>query len=208
MASSSSIEILNQKLSQVVRPLHIGVRLEILSSLWNSSSPKDEQQAKIHFYDSYFRHYEDACLQLPPDGISQMTHRQILDVVHLVVDQKKKVCRREIKQLLPQEFEKSIENIVVFAANALLLLDVSRWQDEQYLHDFIQSQFRGMPSESEKSRLPRTFNFKSMSEIAGIQPNWTPDIMQHLSVRHDDEGVAYVAVFHHVAVLDLYKNFK
>jgi hypothetical protein len=109
---------------------------------------------------------------------------------------------------LPQEFEKSIENIVVFAANALLLLDVSRWQDEQYLHDFIQSQFGGMPSESEKSRLPRTFNFKSMSEIAGIQPNWTPDIMQHLSVRHDDEGVAYVAVFHHVAVLDLYKNFK
>jgi hypothetical protein len=208
LAPSGSINVLDQKLFQVVRPLHVDVRRAILSAIWKHDSSKEGSDDKTHSYDSYFRHYEDACEQLPSEGISQLAHRQLLDVVGLIVDQKKKVCRREVRSLLPQEFDTLIDNVIVFAAHALLLLDISRWPDEQYLRDFVRSQFHGLPSTSERSRLPRNFNFKSMNEIAGIQPNWTPDLLQHLHVRHNNEGGAYVAVFHHVAVLDLYKNSK
>jgi hypothetical protein len=204
-AGHLSTSPLDQKLLQLVPPLNSEVRRSILSSVWDLQLSKDDYSTKFQQWDAYFRHYEEQCEQLSPGGVSTLTHRQILEIVELLKTQTRAACSNELLHVLPPQLHSLVGDAIAFAANALMLLNVSRWKGDQSLKTFVSSHFTALSAASEKYKLPRSFNLQTLDKVAGIKVHWTTDITQHLSMKHDDTEVA---LFHHVAVLDLYRLSK
>ena len=193
-------DCLEKKLVQLVRPLPVAARVAILHAIWDYSVTEEEYLREPERFDSYFRHYEDQCEQLSHRGILQLTHQDVLDIVELVKTQKRIACTAKLL-LMYQNNKVFVQEAIEFSATAVLLLNVSRWKEDEYLKDFVHSHFSSGPSYQQNLRLPKSFNVEGIYSIAGIQVQWTSNIMDHLSLRNDDNDVV---LFHHIGVLDLY----
>lgn len=203
LASPLGMRSLDQQLFQLIPPLPADARRSILMRIWELNLTEDEYHGLSQRYDSYFRHYEEQCKQLTYGGISTLTHEQVLGAIDLMKKGTKQECRDGLMSKLPPGLHGQEDEILNWAAMSLLLFDISRWADAQTLQTYLLSRFPVGKRTQENRRLPRSFQMKTLDQIAGIKPHWTSDLTEHLSMKHGDTEVA---LFHHATMLDLYKK--
>jgi len=185
-------------------------RYNILFTCWGFPLSFDKYQARSQDFDAYFHQYEKACEQLSPRGLGELTHKHILETFRGIVVGQKKEC----KQKLESEFtrlqsinvdEKLIDECILFAGRHILCLDLSEWQNSETIKEFMETKSVSKSTLKDSFRLSRSFNARTLNKVAGMKITWTRNLRAHLRLSDNDRELA---VFHLVAVLDLYERSR
>ena len=116
----------------------------------------------------------------------------------------RKVCEDELLQLLPTGTTAALATeLVDFVGRAALFIDIKGWRPDETFQTFISRAIARKSVLQDEFRMPRSFNARTFARVAGINVQWTRDLASHLEVTGDDSDIA---IFHCVAVLDLYEQ--
>lgn len=173
-------------------------------------------------HEMYFMYYTEQCNQALHDGgrhVSARTHR---DIVKTSEKFKNGVSREDIIQVLTatlpthrqaSDMEKLANETVNLAARLVLMMEFGElkygftgrqqlvWTSGS-LSDFLTRSFQ--PSSRPKEvNLEKIFNAQNLDRIAGIEIEWTSNMMDHLRLMDDDRRVA---IFHHASFLECQHN--
>lgn len=213
MAASA---LLQSKLSSP--PSNPFVRRAILDRVFFSQNSQPECRKRQGGFTAYFTHwYEEQCNDRIGE-ISTTTHSTLADIVCLVKDRngEKESIRRQIKAILPNYSDESVEVLISLAARlwtmacigeikqCLTLGQTLIWRDGS-LMQLLASTFTPNLATKEDVVLPKSFNAMSCEKVAGIRIHWTSNLLDHLKMTDEDQTVY---IFHHAAFLDLHKQIS
>jgi hypothetical protein len=103
------------------------------------------------------------------------------------------------------EPEKLKDEIIAFAASSWLMVKTSNWKPDQTLKDFVSNELLQTSMQTDKVKLPRTFNARNLSRLAGIEVHWTYNLADHLRMINDE---SQVSIFHFASLLEWNKSSK
>lgn len=195
-------------------------RSDILDALWAIDHGSRPRRPKDMNSWPFWKYYERECERALHDAgrhVAVRTHRDILELASQV---KADMTREEIKDHLRLKFtkphtneEELLESSVDLTASLLTMChhgnefshgfsgqNEVRWQGCQPLRAALAAYFAGDPVLGhEKVKLGKAFTGKNLQRIAGIEVEWTDNLLDHLRLTNDDTKVH---IFHHASFLE------
>jgi len=115
------------------------------------------------------------------------------------------LCTAAVQPLLPPASASldAAEECIDFIGTAILMIDVREWEQQETLKDFVARTLGTSSTETEKYRLPLSFNAKTFKKVAGIHIAWERDLLKHLEIGLNDRSLA---IFHNIQVLSMFEQ--
>ncbi|KAI9643501.1 hypothetical protein NHQ30_008120 [Ciborinia camelliae] len=181
-----------------------------------------QMQSAVLDHEMYLNYYTEQCNQALYDGgrhVSARTHRDIVETWEYF---KNGVTREDTIQALiaklpnhrqASDGDKLANGTTDLAARLVLMMEFGElkhgFTNRQHLvwasgslSGFLAQSFQP-PSTQKKVSLEKVFNAQNIDRIAGIEIEWTSNMMDHLRLINDDRKVA---IFHHASFLECQLN--
>lgn len=194
---------------------------DILDALWAIDHERQTRWSKDTNAQPFWAYYGKECEHALREAGSHVAVRTHQDILELASQIKADMTREEIKgHLRVLKFtkphandEEMLENSVDLAASLLTMChhrnDFShsfsgqnevRWKGCQPLRVVLAACFSENPVLGhEKVKLGKAFTARNLQRIAGIEVEWTDNLLDHLRLTNDDTKVH---VFHHTFFLE------
>jgi hypothetical protein len=193
----------------------------ILQHLLQPKPNQRKPRLDEHNGDAYFDYYSDQCRQaLHNRGkhISARTHMDLVDIVHLLVGSSSRddirttlcpkinpaTCDDIARERLDGSIDLTTRLIVMMDIGVLDLGHTGRdqlpWTGGS-LKDYVRGFYdRPIKLGQVNVKLEKIFTARNLSQIAGIEVEWTENLADHLRLIGDDDKK--VAIFHYASFLD------
>jgi hypothetical protein len=183
--------------------LSLSSQEQFLELGWTNQGPDPWKPGEAARYEFYFHHYHQCCSNANP-VLKWCTHKHVCDTIQQLRNGTRKECEEALLLLLPTGSDATVvAECVEFTGRAALFLDLNEWKSSETLQGFCQRTVATQTTQKDDFRLPRSFNARSIAEVAGINLQWTRNLAEHLEVKGNDSDIA---IFHCVTVLDLYEE--
>jgi hypothetical protein len=172
MATPSSVLPNYIRDTSLQRPLPLGDRYQILRACWDLKQTQTQFRDAASRYDAYFRQYEAQCEQCPFTGRGELTHHDILFAVQELRTKKEdcvKSLATRLSVLIDSGHDRIVEDCIKFAGESLFLLDLSAWNEPEFLKEFVHRQLMQPSMQKDSLRLPRSFNAWTLAKVAGFR---------------------------------------
>lgn len=173
--------------------------------IWNlrlSGQPR-EAEFCLQYYDS-----KSAILDL--GQVAPKTHRDVLEVVHLLKDglyQKLETLAKNVISTTPRPACLNVTSneaatyALRFAASLWLFIDASDWSTGETLDAFAKRIVPAHVPQKGPNHEPLHLNARSLVQIAGFEIVWTSNIADHLRLDLVDPKTPQLFCFRHACLL-------
>ncbi|EON67720.1 hypothetical protein W97_06863 [Coniosporium apollinis CBS 100218] len=208
--------LLGDQISQI--PVSTSTRTGLLNSLWNRNAAPKLKSEELDL-EAYFAYHTQQCIQAWHDGgrhIADCTHRDIAEIAQEIIDGS---AREDIKSRLALKLtapksakqDELLGSCIDFTARLVSMMDIGvlqyafsgrrqlEWKHGSLIdivHDYFNEP---VVLVHDKVKLGKMFNARNLSQIAGIQIEWTDNLADHLRIIDDEDKK--VAIFHHASFL-------
>lgn len=177
-------------------------RKEFLERCWDLRHTNAEWLKDQRKFDYYFSSYEEFCQVDRPHVLTTRSHADLCDIARTLALRSRKQVENDLLSTLVAPFDtlRDAQFMVAFIGKAILRIDLTNWQNDETLQENIKRSLGSISRQTDRDRLPPTFNAATFSMKAGIQVLWQPIITSHLDIAFGDTTLK---LFHDVALLDL-----
>lgn len=198
-------------------PTTIEEQAWIVSAMFGIDINKDDYKPFLSGINSYFQDWYDQQCRDCAQNVSIRTHGDLAKVVGYLQEENatlNSVFGKIRLELYESVKTSQLEASVILALRVCCAVSIGEiegsyppgqilpWpgNPDAAISEQINSKFAPQSLTDEVVKLPRLFNAKNVTKIAGIQVCWTSNLADHLLMRDDESKIT---VFHYASILKL-----